>query len=525
MRQAAIRRGEWGEPRSRSTTLPPPVGGLNARDSVANMKPEDALILDNWFPRTTDVAVRRGWSSFATFTGDCETVVVYAGLANTKVFVAVNTTDDVIMEATAGGALTTVAVGGGGTPTVQAITNSRWDYVNFGTAGGMFLSMVNGTNTALEYDGTTWSTATLTHASLASTDDLFTNAVYAERLWFGESNTFNVYYLPVRTKSGAMTSLNVGSLFKLGGSLNCIVTVTDPADALTDYIAFVSTEGEVIAYTGTDPASAETWRMAAHFRIGRPVCKGQRSWTKFGADALITCADGVVSLRRAIASDRAENASSVSDKIRDLLNTDVAAHGTRFGWSTTLHPTGGKLLINVPTTELTTSRQYVMNTQTGAWCRYTGWNFWCLAVAKDTLYAGGSGVLAVADSGSDDGGSSITADCRQAYNYMGSRGKTKLASLMRPILAISGSAEIAVGVDTDYAENATLALQTISGGAGDPWGGIWSAAWEQAATVYRRWFGLTGEGFALAPRLKTITDGVNVTWSATDIVYEDGGRL
>jgi hypothetical protein len=96
---------------------------------------------------------------------------------------------------------------------------------------------------------------------------------------------------------------------------------------------------------------------------------------------------------------------------------------------------------------------------------------------------------------------------------------------MRPILSITGAAEVAVGVDTDYGANATLALQTIQGGAGDPWGGVWSAAWAQAAAVYRSWFGVAGEGFALAPRLKTITDGVEVTWSATDVVYEAGGRL
>jgi hypothetical protein len=523
VRQALLQKPR-GAPRSKSVSLPPPIGGLNARDSVANMEPEDALVLDNWFPRTTDVAVRNGYTAHCTFTGNCETVVVYTGHAATKIFVAVNTTNDLIIDATTAGAISTAVVGSSG-PTVQAITNSRWDYVNYGTAGGMFLLMVNGVDTALEYDGTTWSTATLTHADLAGTDDLFTNAVYAERIWYGEKNTFNVYYLPVRTKSGAMTKLNVGSFFKLGGSLNSIVTVTDAADALTDYIAFVSTEGEVIAYAGTDPATPADWVRAAHFRIGRPVCKGQRAWCKFGADALITCADGIVSLRRAIASDRAENASSISDKIRDLINADVAVHGTRFGWQIEVHPTGSKLICNVPTLENSTSRQYVMNTQTGAWCRYTGWDAFCFGVAKDTLYMGGAGILVIADSGSEDGGDSISTDCRQAFNYFGARGQTKQLSLMRPILSITGAAEVAVGVDTDYGANATLALQTIQGGAGDPWGGVWSAAWAQAAAVYRSWFGVAGEGFALAPRLKTITDGVEVTWSATDVVYEAGGRL
>ena len=512
-----------GQPRSKSQSLPPPVGGLNARDSIANMKPEDAVALDNWFPRTTDVQVRKGFTSHATFTGDCESILIYSGLTSTKVFVAINTTNDLIINATSGGAISTAVVGGAGS-TVQALTSARFDYVNYGTAGGQFLSACNGTNTPLEYDGTTWSAATLTEAGLTSSN-LFTNAVFAERMWFGEKNTFNVFYLPVRTKSGAMTKLNIGSLFKLGGSLNSIITVTDSTNTLTDYIGFVSTEGEVIAYAGTDPAAAATWEQVAHFQIGRPVCKGQRAWTKLGADALITTADGVVSLRKAISSDRAEQAASISDKVRDLINADVAANGTRFGWSLTVHATGSKLILNVPTFENSTSRQYVMNTQTGAWARFTGWNAFCFGVTQDTLYWGGAGVLQKADYGSDDGGAAIYTDAKQAYNYFGERGKTKQMGMMRPILSISGEIEIAVGADVDYTDNPPLNFQSISGGSGDPWGGVWSVAWSQAASVYRRWFTVAGEGFAIAPRIKTITDGVDVTWSATDLVYEAGGRL
>ncbi len=88
------RQGTKGAVRSLTSSLPPPVAGLNARDSVADMKPEDAILLDNWFPLATEVKVRDGYSSFATFTGDCESVVVYNGVTATKIFVCVNTTND-----------------------------------------------------------------------------------------------------------------------------------------------------------------------------------------------------------------------------------------------------------------------------------------------------------------------------------------------------------------------------------------------------------------------------------------------
>src|SRR3990167_3288274 len=41
-------------------TLPPPVGGWNARDALDQMAAEDAYELDNWFPRTSDVILRGG---------------------------------------------------------------------------------------------------------------------------------------------------------------------------------------------------------------------------------------------------------------------------------------------------------------------------------------------------------------------------------------------------------------------------------------------------------------------------------
>lgn len=235
LRQPARSRAR-GSAKSSAVSLPAPVGGLNARDSIANMKASDAIILDNWFPQTTEVQVRRGYTEFATFTGICQSIIAYNG-ASSKVFVAVDGSTNSIIDASSGGAISTAVVGGSG-PTVQAITDCHFDYVNFGTVGGQFLSLVNGADTPLEYDGTTWSSSTMTGGTPA---DFFTVAVYAERLWFGVKNSFSVRYLPVNSITGATTELNLASLFKLGGTLNSIITITDATNALADYIAFVST--------------------------------------------------------------------------------------------------------------------------------------------------------------------------------------------------------------------------------------------------------------------------------------------
>lgn len=508
---------------AQSQSLPAPIGGLNARDSIALMEEIDAITLDNWFPSTTSVDLRKGHERSATFTGLCETIICYNGLSR-RVFVAVSTTDDLIMDATSGGAISSAVVGGSG-PTVQAITSARFDYQNFGTVGGQFLSLVNGEDTPLQYDGSTWIASTMTGSGL-TTSNLFTNAVYAERLWFLEKDSFNAWYLPLQSITGTLTKLALGSLFKLGGALsNCVTWSTDSGSLLADFIAFISTEGEVVVFAGTDPASIVTWSRVAHFRIGRPVTRGNRAWTLIGAEAVVITTDGLMPMSVAVAQNRADVSQAVSDKIRTSFNGDVARHGARFGWVAVLHPAGQKLLVNVPTLEGETSYQWVMNTQTRAWCRFTGWNAFCFESTRDTLYFGGDGYLAEADIGLSDNDESITATAKQAFSYFGQRGRQKQMTMARPILAIDGPVSLNLGVDVDYQDSAPGSVVPIAGEVGDPWEVAWDVAWTGAGIIYRAWNSVRGIGFAIAPRLTVQAEGINLSWSATDYVYEYGSVL
>jgi hypothetical protein len=483
------------------------------------MEDTDAIVLTNFFPTPTSVDVRNGFDPFATFTGQCETILVYAGSVAFKEFVAVvNGSTRSIYDATAGGAVSVAAVGGAGA-TVQAVTSTRYDYQNFGTVGGQFMVAVNGADDALQFDGSTWIVSAMTGVDTA---ELFTVAVYETRLWFGQKNSFDVWYLPVNSITGALTRLNLASLFKLGGRLHSIVTVTDALTDLVDYICFVSTEGEVNAFAGLDPASITTWSRVGHFRIGRPIQQGNRCWCKYGADAVVLCADGAYPLRVVMAAEKFDPSLSVTDKIRNLVNADMRRHGGRFGWQILTHPTGAKLIINVPTNENVAAFQYVMNTQHGAWCDFDGWDAFCFEVARDQLYFGGNGVLAKADVGFQDDDQDITADGKQAFNYFKARGRGKLVTMMRPILAIGGQVNIALDLDVDFEDTPPTTMQTIGVGSGnDPWGGIWDVEWSGATVAYVGWNTVGAYGTALAPRMRVQPIDVNASWSATDFVYEE----
>lgn len=53
---------------AKTASVPAPIGGWNARDSLANMSPTDAVQLVNWFPTPTDVTMRKGYNVVSILT-------------------------------------------------------------------------------------------------------------------------------------------------------------------------------------------------------------------------------------------------------------------------------------------------------------------------------------------------------------------------------------------------------------------------------------------------------------------------
>jgi hypothetical protein len=131
--------------RAVTASVPSPIGGWNARDSVAEMNPMDAVVLENFYPTPSQIQLRKGYTQYATgITGQVDTLMQYSGGSSSKMFAAAGS---VIYDVSTAGTATSVVTGQG---------SDRWQYVNASTAGGNFLTAVNGTDAALIYDGTTW---------------------------------------------------------------------------------------------------------------------------------------------------------------------------------------------------------------------------------------------------------------------------------------------------------------------------------------------------------------------------------
>ena len=141
-----------------TASLASPIGGWNARDSLAEMNPLDAVQLVNFFPTPTDVTLRKGYSKYTTgITGNVETLMNYSSPTVQKLFAVAN---GVIYDCSTDPA----------TSVFTGLSNSKWQHTSITTDGGSFLIAVNGTDAAMIYDGSLWyKMATTTTAQTIST--------------------------------------------------------------------------------------------------------------------------------------------------------------------------------------------------------------------------------------------------------------------------------------------------------------------------------------------------------------------
>lgn len=513
-----------------STSISAPIGGLNARDSIADMPETDAIILDNWFPNTTEVDVRNGSIYFSDFgSNPVETIMAYNGPLTKKLFSA---SLNGIYNITPGGHISSADI--------ASPTNARFQHVNFGTPGGNFLIAVNGADKLHGYNGTAWWTdgdGTHDIAGVNSSTLISVN-MFKSRLWFTQKNTASAWYLPLNSIAGTAVQFDFTSLFYLGGYLMGMTTWSvDNAAGLQEYAVFVSSEGEVLVYQGYDPASASTWSLAAHFRIGRPI--GRRFYTKVGSDVVMLTADGVVPLSQSLLTDRSAVNIALSDKIVNSITNDVQSYNANFGWQVMLHPIGNKLIINVPQSENNRQYQYVMNTINKSWCTFgfqtniSAWNANCFELFNDKLYYGSnSKYVFQCDVGTVDAldnvvMSNITSFATPAFSYFKSKGQEKLFSMARPILKLNGNVQVALNFNVDFNQtipNFNYAIVTTT--YQSPWDvSPWDVSpWSNDTQIIKDWQTINGIGFAGSLSMGAITT-LSLGWQSTDYTYQMGGIL
>lgn len=469
--------------------------------------------MDNWLPRTSDIVLRGGSSNWVTgITGNVESLMEYGGLTGKKLFAAAN---NAIYNVTASGAV--------GAADLSSLTNNRWQHAMMATSGGNFLIIANGADSVRSYDGTNWATPSITGAT--SSTFIHVNS-HKARLWFVRTATLKAYYLPINSIAGAASEFDLGPLAKMGGTLMAMATWTmDGGSGPDDLAVFITSEGEVIVYHGTDPSSAFNWALVGVFRVGRPI--GRRCFFKVGSDLVIITEQGFFPLSKALIAGQTSQNIAISDKISGAVATATKSYGGNYGWQALLYPKGTMGIFNIPTVDGSQSHQYVINTITGSWCRFTGMNAVCWSLFNNDLYFGTATKVCKADTGTSDLGSNIVGDVKPAFNYFGRRGKLKRFTMVRPIFTAGATVMPSVGMNIDFEDKQVTAAAGSNSSSGSPWDtSPWDTTdWGTDGLIRKDWQSVTGIGYCGTARIQVASNAQTIALQSIDYMFEEGGYL
>lgn len=494
-------------------SLAAPVGGWNARDALGAMDVTDAVSIINWYPSTSELQLRMGYTNFSTGLPDqVESLMAYNGLTTNKLLAGSGTA---LYDVSAGGAV--------GAAVKTGLTNVRFQYQNYANTSGNYLYMVNGADSPMYWDGSTFTDAAITGVTKAN---LIHVNQHKNRLWFVEKNTLKAWYLSTSAIAGAATAFDLSGVAQMGGYLMAMATWTiDGGAGVDDLAVFITSWGEVIVYKGTDPSSANTWALVGIWQIGAPV--GRRCFMKFAGDLLIICQDGVYPMSGALQSSRVNPKVALTNKIQYAVSEAVTSYGANFGWQLIQFPKQNQLYLNVPVSEGSSQEQYVMNTITKSWTRFTGWNANCWELFNDHIYFGGDTVVCKAWDTFSDNSTNIDADCLQAFSPMSSPGQIKKFNMIKPYFRTNGSPSIGSSLNVDFDTTDTTSAITFSPTSYAVWGtAVWGeSVWGGGLRTLQKWQGVSAYGSWSAPRVKTASQGIDVRWVSTTIEYENGGVL
>lgn len=486
-------------PVQRTIVIPAPIGGLNTRDALELMPAIDAVAMTNWDPRIGSVSVRSGFTAHqaSVGSGNVDTLAEYNAGATRKLLAASNGN---IYDATS----TPSSLGSG-------FSSDRWQWAMLGSTMGL----VNGADAPRTFDGSSLGTMTVSGPTVA---DLSGVMVHRSRSYFWTAADQSFWFSAVNAMGGSLTEFPLGRVGNFGGNLICAGSWNVEGGESNwggggigeDMAVFVMSSGEIVVYRGDDPGS--NFDLVGVYTAGAPV--DIRGIERRGADLLILTTEGLISLAALVRAGAFDPGSALSDKIRPTLVDLVDTYKANTGWQVIHYPGDNKILLNVPTST-TVFHQYVMNTQTGAWAKWTGIPSRCWARYNDGLYFGDTGANVRNLTGNADISTAIEADVQSAYSPLAGRGNICRVSAVRPLLRGLEAASIGVLVQYDFSQVAADLVTVSFGPSADTWEEDeikWEdddSNWESVLTEvqpFSEWFAAEGQGYTAGVRLTATAD-------------------
>lgn len=497
-----------------TTSLTAPIGGWNARDSIAQMPPTDAVTLNNLYPTPTDIQLRLGYTKYSTgITGEVNSLMNYSGSTTETLFAAAVNTIYNVGTSTATAALT-------------GLSGDKFQYVNISNAGGHYLVAVNGVDPMLVYNGTSWirtatATTTQTITSITRVGTLATmttgaahglvtgnQITVAGALPVAFNGTYVVTVTGTTTLTYTMTSTPASDATTVGTySIAQYVTGINSnqfinVNLFKNRLYFVAKNSMKFWYLPTDSIGG----LAVEFDLGGIARRGgyiqaMGTWTidaGQGADdyAVFVTNNGEVIVYNGIDPSDANNwalkgvwqlgqtfnrrcflkwagdlllltqdglvplASALqSSRLDPRVNlTDKIFYAISQAVTQYQDNFGWQIIYYASPNMLllnvptnTGTQQFVMHTISKAWASFSEVEANCFELSNQNLYFGGDGYVGHYWNGYSDDGNNINASVQQAYSYFDSAGQTKRFTLVRPTFQTdNGVPTVLCGINVDF---------------------------------------------------------------------------
>lgn len=518
----AVNRGN----RSHDVIIPAPVGGLNARDAISAMGAQYAIKMDNYFPLGSSVILRNGYVVHKAMSGSAGGV---------RTLVAYKKPNYNRMLAVYEGKIYNASTSAGTEYAGITLTNNECQTIQYKN----YLYFMNGVDTPKAYyiddNGDEYIADWGFSGTGLTATRIIAGAVSKERLWFVEKNTLKVWYGGAGNISGTLNSLDLSQISKLGGELVAVANWTlDGGQGIDDLTIFITSEGEVLIYSGSNPSDASDWTLKGSYHIAKPI--GYRCTMKYQGDIVVITEDGYMPLAKMLSvSNTGETSNIFSDTIRELVSDRTTQFKKKFGWQSIIFSKKGFALFNVPVAQQ--FEQHVININTGAWCRFTNLRAFSWCVFEDDLYFGSDDTIFKMDDGYSDNGSEIEGAIEQAYTNLGTPA-LKRVSLINPRSKCSTKYQLVIYTNTDFVSRNVNYVTSIGSVGGSLWGVAkwsnlsaeidanykWSNNYD-AVLINSQWVANSAVGSSLSIVFKTKTRGNRIEWYDTQLRYDIGSGI
>ena len=515
MQQRRVNRGN----KSGNYNLPAPIGGLNACDSLDLMAETDAIVMDNYIPGETKVALRKGFTRYVTTGTPIRTLVEFKAESGNNQFFAFD--DNSVWDITSAASPQKVAG--------REYKNGQWQTTQFKNR----LFAVNGEDAPQTYylddEGNgVWADAEFSGTNLIP-EALVNVASSKQRLWFVEKGSMKVWYSEnVSEIKGNLLSFDMTTVARDGGYLVAVASWTQDGGAgMDDLTVFLTSEGEALVYAGSNPNSADGWMLKGCYRIARPI--GYRCVMQYQGDIVVITEDGYLPLSKALPLESANSSQiAFSNKIRGMVLERVANGRTKFGWQSIIYSRGGYAIFNVPYNQ--TFEQHVINLSTGAWCRFTGIKAYCWGLYQTRAYFGTIDGVMLFDEGYADDKLHIEGHIEQAFNRLGSYNLKKV-QLLNPRTKSFNPYALTIYTNTDFSSQTQDYVENIGQAGQTKWNSVkWSSKAHPSGvrwavlngSIRSQWIANSATGFKFSIVFKTKTRGNAIEWYDTGMRYEGG---